>query len=195
MIKSLCIFCGSSSGIRHEYAEYARKLANLLVDHDIQLVYGGANVGLMGEIANAMLHRKGKIVGVMTQYLVDKEIAHPELSDLKIVNSMHERKQKMSELADAFIILPGGLGSLDEFFEVWTWAQLGLQRKACGILNVRNYFDSLLDFLDHAVNEGFLKQIHREMVLVENDPEIMLHKLINLTIPIVDKWIYNVESA
>jgi uncharacterized protein (TIGR00730 family) len=193
-MRSLCVFCGSSPGARSDYAATARLLGALLARRAVRLVYGGARVGLMRELADAVLHGGGEVTGVIPESLRAREVAHTDLRDLRIVGSMHERKALMSDLADGFLALPGGAGTLEEFFEVWTWAQLGIHRKPCGLLNVHGYFDGLLTFLDHAVRERFLRLEHRAMVLVDNDAERLLEKFIAYRAPDVEKWIDRTET-
>lgn len=173
-MKKICVFCGSSPGKQPEYIEVARKLAVALTKREIGLVYGGASVGIMGEIADAVLSSGGEVIGVIPQALVDKEVSHKGLSELKVVASMHERKAVMAQLSDGFIALPGGLGTLEELFEVLTWAQLGFHEKPCGLLNVNGYYDQLCFFLDHAVEEEFVKTSHRKMLLTGDSPEALL---------------------
>ena len=173
-MKKVCVYCGSSLGKRPEYAYAARRLAKALTLQGIGLVYGGASVGIMGEIADAVLAGGGEVIGVIPQVLVDKEVAHGGLTELKVVGSMHERKAIMMEISDGFIALPGGLGTQEELFEVLTWSQLGFHKKPCGLLNVGGYYDKLCSFLDHAVEEQFVKTHHREMLLVEDSPEKLL---------------------
>jgi uncharacterized protein (TIGR00730 family) len=173
-IRRLAIFCGSNPGARSDYMDAARSLGRLLAHRGIGVVYGGSNVGLMAALADAMQDELGDIIGVIPRMLVDREVANTALSDLRIVDSMHERKAMMAELADGFIALPGGIGTLEEFFETWTWAQLGMHAKPCGLLNVAGYFDPLLEFLDHAVAEKFVRDVHRSMVVVESDPVALL---------------------
>lgn len=189
MIKSLAIFCGSNSGNKPVYAELALKLADAIINADLALIYGGAKVGLMGIIANHVLEKKGRVIGVMPKSLVDVEIAHEHLTEFHVVNTMHERKALIEKLADGFILLPGGPGSLDEFFEMYTWGQLGYHTKPCGILNVDGYYDSLFQFLDHVVAEGFLKLTHRDMILVDHDPNSLLQKIFQYRAPVDKKWI------
>jgi len=164
-------------------------LATHLVANDISIVYGGSKAGLMGALADAALTAGGEVIGVIPQSLVEKEVAHNGLSDLRVVGSMHERKAVMAELSDAFIALPGGYGTLEEFCEVLTWTQLGLQRKPCGILNVEGYYDHLLTLFDHAVTEQFLKPEHRRMVVSDSDPESLVASLLGYELPLTDKWI------
>ncbi len=173
----VCVFCGSSPGARPEYTETAQDLGSLLVERGLGLVFGGADVGLMGRLADAVMSEGGEAIGVIPQALVDREIAHLGLSDLRVVGSLHERKATMAELSDAFIALPGGLGTLEELFEVYTWSQLGLHAKPCALLNVAGYFDALAGFLDHAVAERFVTEHHRETLIVEEDPRALLDRL------------------
>jgi uncharacterized protein (TIGR00730 family) len=188
-LKSICVFCGSNCGARPEYSAAGEALGRILAEHGICLVYGGGNVGLMGKIADAVLGAGGKVTGVIPQALVLKEIAHAHLTELKVVNSMHERKSLMAELADGFIAMPGGFGTLDEFCEILTWSQLGLHHKPCGVLNVRGYYDSFLQLLDHAVAELFLRPLHRAMVIADKDPETLLARMISYEAPQTGKWI------
>jgi hypothetical protein len=176
-MQRVCVFCGSSPGARPAYAEATAELARLLVADGLGLVYGGANVGLMAVLADTVLAEGGDAIGVIPQPLVDREIAHPGLSDLRVVGSMHERKALMAELADAFVALPGGLGTLEELFEVYTWSQLGLHSKPCALLDVEGYYSGIADFLDHAVRERFVRDDHRAMLVVESDPRTLLDRL------------------
>lgn len=193
-IQSLCVFCGSSPGLRPEYATIARTLGGQLAANGIRLVYGGGRVGLMGEIANAVLENGGEVTGVIPHGLLAREVGHNGLSDLRIVNSMHERKALMADLSDAFVALPGGVGTLEELFEVWTWAQIGIHRKPCALLNVEGYFDPLLAFIDTAVAERFLRAEHREVILVEKDPSRLIDRLSAYEAPDVPKWIDRSET-
>ena len=188
-IRRLAIFCGSNPGARPEYKAVTRSFGNALCERGIEVVYGGSSVGLMAVLADTMLEAGGGITGVILRMLVDREVANTALSDLRIVESMHERKSLMAELADGFVALPGGIGTLEEFFEIWTWAQLGMHEKPCGLLNVAGYFDPLLSFLDRAVDEGFVRQVHREMVIVESDPEALIDKFGEYDPPRVVKWL------
>lgn len=194
MVKRVCVFCGSSLGKREEYTTAARHLGEALVKRGLGLVYGGGHVGLMGVVADAMLALGGEVIGVIPQSLAIKEVAHPGLPDLRIVNTMHERKMLMSDLADAFIALPGGFGTLDEFCEIVTWAQLGMHRKPCGLLNTLDFFDPFLSFIDHAVTEGFVRPIHRDILLVDTDPGRLLDTLQTYQMPVVAKWIKREEA-
>jgi uncharacterized protein (TIGR00730 family) len=172
-----CVFCGSNGGARPSYASKMADLARCLVAEGIGIVYGGGNVGLMGVLADAALAEGGEVVGVIPRMLVDKEIAHRGLSELRVVGSMHERKALMADLSDAFIAAPGGYGTLDEFCEILTWTQLGLQRKPIGMLNVDGYFDRLLALFDHAVTEQFVKPMHRDMIVTDDTPQSLIARM------------------
>jgi uncharacterized protein (TIGR00730 family) len=176
-LKRVCVYCGSHSGSRAAYAQAARAMGEALAQRGIGVVYGGGRVGLMGALADAALAAGGSVTGVIPRALVSREIAHLDLKDLRVVDSMHERKALMAELADAFIALPGGFGTLEEFCEVLTWAQLGLHHKPCGLLNVAGFYDSLLSFFDHAAAEDFIRDLHRGQVVVESDLERLLDAL------------------
>lgn len=176
-LKRVCVFCGSNSGLRADYRIAAQGLAVALAHRGFGLVYGGGNVGLMGHVADAMLQAGGQVIGVIPRALRDKEVAHQGVTELRVVDTMHQRKAMMHELSDAFIALPGGFGTLDEFFEILTWSQLGIHAKPCGLLNVAGYYDSLLAMLDHAVGEGFLWPAHRRMVIAEKDAAVLLQRL------------------
>jgi uncharacterized protein (TIGR00730 family) len=188
-MRRICVFAGSSPGARVEYSAAARDLGRALVRRQIDLVYGGARVGLMGSLADAVLAGGGRVTGVIPEGLMTKEIAHDQLSELKVVASMHERKALMSDLADGFIALPGGWGTLEEFFEVLTWAQLGMHRKPCGLLNASGYFDQLLAFIDHSVEERFVRLENRAMILVAATADELLQGFAEYVPPRVEKWI------
>ena len=188
-ITHICVFAGSSRGRGGEYVAAARGLGRLLAGRGIAVVYGGARVGVMGALADAALDNGGRVIGVIPAALVTKEVAHDALSELHVVSSMHERKAMMAELADAFIALPGGLGTWEELFEILTWAQLGLHHKACGVLNTGGYFDRLLAFLDHAVDEEFVRPEHAGMLAVANDATVLLDRLEAYEPPVMAKWI------
>ena len=188
-MKRLCVFCGSSTGDAPAYAAAARELGTALAGRKIGLVYGGASVGLMGAVADAALAAGGDVIGVMPEALAKKELAHAGLTDLRIVGSMHERKALMAELSDGFIALPGGLGTLEELFEVWTWAQLGYHAKPCALLNVAGFYDRLISFLDSVVEHHFLKPAHRDMLVVASDSDDLLARLAAYQPPDVGKWI------
>lgn len=184
----MCVFCGSSAGGRAEYRAAAADLGGLLAARGIRLVYGGAHLGLMGILADACLAAGGAVTGVIPRSLVEKEIAHTGLTELHVTGSMHERKARMADLSDAFLALPGGFGTFDEFFEIATWAQLGLHRKAFALVNVAGYFDGLLAQADAAVREGFLRREHREMLLAAPDATEALALVEAYTPPAVAKW-------
>ncbi len=188
-MKRICVFCGSNPGARPEYGIAAQQLGQALAERDIALVYGGASVGTMGMLADAMQEAGGHVIGVIPRALLDEEIANTRLSDLRVVESMHERKAQMAELSDAFIALPGGLGTFEEFFEVVTWAQLGLHHKPCGLLNVCRYYDGLMRFLDHAVTERLLRAEHRNLVLVDDSPQNLLSRFETYRVAPVEKWL------
>lgn len=173
----VAVYCGSSFGARPSYADATRSLGASLARRGIGLVYGGASVGLMGVLADSVASACGEVVGVIPQALVDREIAHAGLTDLRVVGSMHERKALMTELAGAFVALPGGLGTLDELAEAVTWGQLGIHRKPCGLLDVDGYYMHFLAFLDHGATEGFLRREHRDAIIVETDPDTLLDRL------------------
>jgi uncharacterized protein (TIGR00730 family) len=189
LMTRVCVFAGSSSGARAEYLAAATALGRVLAAREIGVVYGGARVGLMGALADATLASGGEVIGVIPSAMVEREVAHTGLTDLRVVTSMHERKALMADLSDGFIALPGGWGTLDEFFEILTWAQLGLHRKPCGLLNVRGYFDRLLSFLDHAVEEGFVRREHDSLFAVSDVPATLLDTLSAYKSPPVEKWI------
>lgn len=188
-IRRVAVFCGSNIGARPEYVAAAKSLGCALASRGIGLVYGGSNVGLMAVIADEMLDELGDVIGVIPKALVDREVANTTLSDLRIVSSMHERKAMMAELADAFVALPGGIGTLEEFFEMWTWAQLGMHRKPCALFNAAGYYDALLQFLDRSVEEKFVRQAHREMVIVEGSADALLDRIAAYEPPHVVKWV------
>jgi uncharacterized protein (TIGR00730 family) len=176
-MRRVCVFCGSSPGARAAYAEAAAELGGLLAAERIGLVYGGASVGLMGVLADAALAGGGEVIGVIPQALVDREIGHPGVDDLRVVGSMHERKALMAELADGFVALPGGLGTLEELFEIYTWAQLGMHSNPCGLLDIEDYYAGISQFLAHAVEERFLPERHRAMLMVEQEPSELLRRM------------------
>ena len=188
-MKRICVFLGSSAGLQPEYANVAKRLGRELVRRNLGLVYGGANLGLMKILADTVLAEGGQVIGVIPQMLVEKEIAHQGLTELRVVGSMHERKAMMVDLADGFIALPGGLGTFEEFFEVWTWGQLGLHAKPCGLLDVCGYFHHLIQFLDHAVGERFLRQENRDLLLWATEPAKLLDLFENYRPSHVSKWI------
>jgi uncharacterized protein (TIGR00730 family) len=188
-MKRVCVFAGSSAGVRPEYMAAATDLGRVLAARGIGLVYGGARVGLMGAVADAVLTGGGEVTGVIPRSLVEKEVAHSGLTELRVVTTMHERKALMADLSDAFIALPGGWGTLDEMFEILTWAQLGLHRKPCGLLNVLGYFDRLLSFLEHTMEQGFVRRECGSLLAVSDGPAALLDALQSQTPPVVEKWI------
>lgn len=188
-MQRICVYCGSNTGVRPVYAEAAEALADVLVRHDLELVYGGASKGIMGVIADKVLELGGKAHGVIPKLLLDKEIAHEGLTEQHVVASMHERKSMMAALSDGFIALPGGFGTLEELIEIVTWAQLRFHDKPCGMLNVAGYFNHLLAYLDHAEAEGFLRSENRQMLLADSDPAGLVRQFERYTAPRVDKWI------
>lgn len=189
MLKRICVFCGSSAGAHPAYRQAARDVGRVLALQGISLVYGGGKVGLMGALADACLADGGRVIGIMPRALVEKEIAHRGLTELRVVESMHERKACMADLADAFVALPGGFGTWEEFCEVLTWSQLGLHRKACALLNVNGYYDPLLAMANRAVEEGFVRDIHRALLIEDTDPTRLIDDLNSYTVPVVDKWL------
>ena len=189
MVKRICVFCGSSSGTRPIYAAAAVSLAQCLAAKKIGIVFGGGKVGLMGVLADGAMAAGGTVTGIMPRALVEKEICHRGLTELRVVGSMHERKAMMAEMSDAFIAMPGGYGTFEEFCEALTWTQLGLHRKPCGLLNVDGYYDSLLALFDRAAGEGFLNAVYRGMVIADSDPERLVARLADCEVPAIDKWI------
>jgi uncharacterized protein (TIGR00730 family) len=187
-VKRICVFCGSNRGVGEAYAEAARTVARLLAQRKLGLVYGGGNVGLMGILADAMLEAGGEVIGVIPHSLVAREVAHHGVTELRIVQTMHERKALMNELSDGFIAMPGGFGTLDEFFEVLTWSQLGFHGKPCGMLDVDGYFRELLAMLDRAVEQKFLSPAHRALVISEADPATLLARMAAFRPVTAGKW-------
>jgi len=192
-MKRVCVFAGSSPGARPEYTDAARALGKSLAVRGLGLVYGGGGTGLMGAVADGILAEGGRAIGVIPAPLVERELAHADLSELRVVSTMHERKAMMEDLSDGFIALPGGLGTLDELMEIWTWAQLGIHAKPCGLLNVCGYYDALLDFLDRVVAEEFVEPKHLRMAIVEGDIERLLDRLEAYEPPQVRKWVEESE--
>jgi uncharacterized protein (TIGR00730 family) len=186
---ALCVFCGSNSGADPAYAESARRLGHLLADRGITVVYGGGRVGLMGALADAALAAGGSVVGVIPEALRRREVAHERLTELHVVQTMHERKQLMADRSDGFIAMPGGFGTFEEFCEVLTWSQLGMHAKPCGLLNVKGYFAGLLALFDHAVAEQLLQPRNRAMVIGESDPKALLDAMGQYRAPAVEKWL------
>jgi uncharacterized protein (TIGR00730 family) len=195
-MKRICVFCGSSPGIQQDYIQAARLLGSTLAKRNITLVYGGAKVGIMGQLAKACLEAGGEVIGVITQDLVDMEVAFSELNQLFVVNSMHERKKRMSDMSDGFIALPGGLGTIEEFFEVLTWAQLGIHQNPCGILNTSHYYDKMIDFLNYSVEQKFLEIDHLNTIQIDEDPEELLKKFERYKAPQTNKakWVLKMSD-
>lgn len=193
-LKRICVFCGSNPGNDPAYLEAAQTLGAAIVTRGYELVYGGAEVGLMGTVADAALEAGGRVVGVMPKALVDKEIGHKGLSEQHIVSSMHERKALMADLSDGFIALPGGVGTLEEIFEIWTWAQLGHHDKPLAFMNVLGFYDPLCAFLDHQSSEGFVRKGHRDMAIFSKDAEEILQAFENYDAPKLQKWVERAET-
>lgn len=189
MLRSVCVFSGSSVGFRAEYVAAAESLGRLCAESGIRLVYGGANRGLMGAVADACMGSGGEVTGVMPRFLVDREIAHRGISDLRVVESMHERKALMADLSDGFVALPGGFGTFEELLEAITWTQLGLQRKPCGVLNVMGFYDPLLALVQRAAEDGFMRPEHGALVHFADEPGELLRRMQNASIPEMGKWI------
>jgi uncharacterized protein (TIGR00730 family) len=194
MIRRICVFCGSNRGAGPLYAETARGVGRVLAKEGIGLVYGGGSVGLMGELADAVLADGGEAIGVIPHSLWAREVGHRGLTDLRIVDTMHERKAMMADLADGFVALPGGLGTLEEIFEIWTWAQLGLHRKPLGFLDANGFYAPLMEFLDRSVREGFVREAHRAAAIVDDDIERILRRFDEWKPPAVEKWITREET-
>ncbi len=188
-MKHLAVFCGSSNGASKAYREGAIQLGEELAKREITLVYGGASVGIMGAVANAVLENGGEVIGVIPKMLEDREISHPDLTKLLVVQSMHERKAKMAELAEGFIALPGGPGTLEEFIEVFTWAQLGVHQKPCGLLNINHYYDPLVSLFNHMADQEFLHGKYRSMALVDSSPKHLLEKFYTYQPPSIKTYI------
>jgi uncharacterized protein (TIGR00730 family) len=193
-MKWICVFCGSSTGGRPAYAQAARELGAGLAGRGVGLVYGGGKVGLMGVLADAVLGHGGEVIGVIPQGLVDKELAHTGLTELRVVQSMHQRKALMAELSEAFVALPGGYGTLEEFCEMLTWSQLGLHRKPCGLLNVQGFYDPFLAQIDHAVSTRFIRPEHRSLLQAHAQPGPLLEQLLHFQPPTVEKWIDRADT-
>jgi uncharacterized protein (TIGR00730 family) len=188
-LKNICVYCGSSTGVRPDYAEAARAFGRLLTERGIGVVFGGGSVGMMGTVADAALEMGGEVIGVIPHALAAREVDHPGLTALHKVDTMHERKALMAELSDGFVALPGGLGTLEELMEVWTWVQLGIHRAPVGLLNVAGYFDGLLAFVDHAVAEGFVRPMHRDLLVVADTPLALLDAVAAWQPPDVPRWL------
>ncbi|MFE8700508.1 TIGR00730 family Rossman fold protein [Cytobacillus sp. FJAT-54145] len=187
-MKTIAVFCGSSSGNDPIYMEEARKLGKRLVEHGLDLVYGGATVGCMGAVADAVMEAGGKAIGVIPEKLVRVEIAHNHLTELHVVKDMHERKALMAELSDGFISLPGGTGTLEEWFEVFTWSQLGYHNKPCALLNINQYYQPLYSLFDHMIEQGFVKKEYKDLILIEDDSEKLIERIKNHKGNYIHKW-------
>lgn len=193
-MKRVCVFCGSSAGADPVYRRAAQYMGEALVQRGLGLVYGGGGIGLMNVLADSVLAQGGEVIGIMPKALMTKEIAHPGVTDLRVVGSMHERKALMAELSDAFVALPGGYGTLEEFCEMVTWAQLGIHQKPCGLLNVNGYYDHLRALFDHFVHEGFLTAVNRSLVVEAGDPHALLEALDRYHSPVRERWIEREET-
>ena len=193
-MKRICVFCGANSGKRDEYSIAAKDLAEELVSREIEIVYGGGRIGLMGVLAERAIELGGRVIGVIPESLATKEVAHDSISELIVVGSMHERKAKMAELSDGFISLPGGIGTIEETFEMLTWSQLGFHNKPCGIINVLGFYDKLIEFLNHISEEKFFMDIYRRMLIVETDPPALLERFEQYKPPQVKHWIAEDET-
>lgn len=187
-MKRICVFCGSNTGNDPVYIEQAKQLGSTLAQQNIQLVYGGSSIGLMGAIADATLAACGKVTGIITQALLDKKTAHSGLTELTVVQTMHERKSMMFNNADGFIALPGGLGTFEELFEILTWAQLGDHTKPCAVLNINGFYNKLIEFLDHSTDQQFMKPEHRNLLITGTEPNELLQKMRDYKAPQVSKW-------
>ncbi len=188
-MKRICVYCGSSPGRQPRYLQAASELGRRLAARNLGLVYGGASIGIMGAVADAVMAAGGEAIGVIPEALAVKEVAHASLTEQYVVKSMHERKALMADLSDGFVALPGGWGTLEEIFEILTWAQLGFHEKPCGLLNVEGYFDSLFSFLEHQIEEQFVKPIYREMLILEDQADVMLQRFEHYQAPRVKKWL------
>ncbi len=196
-MKRLCVFCGASPGAKAEYSAAAREMGHLIAEKNIELVYGGGGLGLMGQVAKAVVEKNGHVIGVIPQHLMKDELVYKEgIADLRVVKDMLERKALMAELSDGFLTLPGGFGTLDEFFEMISWSQLGIQKKPCGLLNVCNFYDRLLEFLDVLVDQKFVQAEHQDMIVVEQSPQTLLEKMLDYEHPTANKaqWLVKLSS-
>jgi uncharacterized protein (TIGR00730 family) len=188
-LRSVCVFCAANPGADPAYVQRTAAFGRFLAESGRRVVFGGGRTGLMGALAEGALAAGGEIVGVMPRHLVEREVAHTGLSELHVVGSMHERKARLAELSDGFVALPGGLGTLEELFETWTWGQLGLHRKPYGLLDIGGFFAPLLEFLDHAVREGFIRAEYRALLLVDSDPSALLDRMEAFDPPLLGRWL------
>jgi len=193
-MKSICVFCGSSSGKGVNHLTAAQKLGKIISEENITLVYGGGNLGIMGELANTVLQYNGRVIGVIPEDLVAREAALREVTELRIVKSMHERKAMMSELSEGFIAMSGGIGTLEEFFEAWTWAQLGIHNKPIGILNIDGYYDRLIDFINNSVEQEFVNKNNLDMIVIDKDAKSLIVKMKDFKPVKVRRWMESVNS-
>jgi len=193
-MKRICVFCGANTGKRDQYSTAAKELAEELVSREIEIVYGGGRIGLMGVLAEKAIELGGRVIGVIPESLATKEVAHDSISELIVVGSMHERKARMAELSDGFISLPGGIGTIEETFEMLTWSQLGFHNKPCGIINVAGFYNKLIEFLNHISEEKFFMDIYRRMLIVETDPSALLKRFEKYKPPQVQHWIAEDET-
>lgn len=193
-LTTICVFCAANPGVQPVYAERARDMGRFLATSGRRVVYGGGRTGLMGALAEGALEAGGEVVGIMPRHLVDREVAHTGLTTLHVVDSMHERKALLAELSDGFLAMPGGLGTMEELFEIWTWGQLGLHRKPYGLLQVEGFFSPLLSFLDHAVDEGFVSRQNRDLLVVDTDPASLVARMEVMELPAVARWMRSDET-
>lgn len=196
-MKRLCVFCGASPGAKTEYAKAAQEIGHLLAENNIELVYGGGGLGLMGQVAKAAVEKNGHVIGVIPKHLMKDELVYKEgITDLRVVEDMLERKALMADLSDGFLTLPGGFGTLDEFFEMISWSQLGIQKKPCGLLNTCNFYDRLIEFIDTLVDQKFVQAEHRDMIIVEQNPQTLLQKIFDYQHPTANKakWLVKLSS-
>ena len=189
MLHTVCVFCAANPGVDPGYARRAADMGRFLAESGRRIVYGGGRTGLMGALADSALAAGGEVIGIMPRHLVDREVAHTGLTELRVVASMHERKSLLAELSDGFLAMPGGLGTLEELFEVWTWGQLGLHRKPYGLLDVLGFFAPLLTFLDHAVVEGFIRQEYRDLLVVDTEPALLISRMESMSPPARPRWV------
>ncbi|MDB4885745.1 MAG: family Rossman fold protein [Gemmatimonadetes bacterium] len=194
MLHTVCVFCAANPGVRPVYAERAREMGRFLAESGRRVVYGGGRTGLMGALAEGALGAGGEVIGIMPKHLVDREVAHTGLTQLHVVTSMHERKALLAELSDGFLAMPGGLGTMEELFEIWTWGQLGLHRKPYGLLEMDGFFAPLLAFLDHAVGEGFIGRVNRELLVVDTDPAALIARMEAMEPPALARWMTREET-
>jgi uncharacterized protein (TIGR00730 family) len=194
MLHTVCVFCAANPGVRPIYVDRARAMGRFLAESGRRVVYGGGRTGLMGALAEGALGAGGEIIGIMPKHLVDREVAHTGLTQLHVVTSMHERKALLAELSDGFLAMPGGLGTMEELFEIWTWGQLGLHRKPYGLLEMDGFFTPLLAFLDHAVGEGFIQRLNRDLLVVDTDPAALIARMEAVEPPALARWMSREET-